>query len=59
MGDASFGRFLEVEFMNLMSSTPNAVLFFPIRLIVREYLLLLGLLGSVAVVLVNVPVMRG
>jgi hypothetical protein len=45
--------------MNLMSSTLNAVLFFPIRRIVREDLLLLGLLGSVTVVLVNVAVMRG
>ena len=34
------------------------IMIFPIRRIVREDLLLLGLLGSVAVVLVNVPVMK-
>jgi hypothetical protein len=58
MGDSKFGRFLDVGFVNLTSSTLNAILFFPIRRIVRKDLQLLGLLGSVAIVLVNVPVMR-
>jgi hypothetical protein len=58
MCDSKVGRFLNVGFVNLTSSTLNAILFFPIRRIVRKDLLLLGLLGSIAVVLVNVPVMR-
>jgi len=52
---------VDIGFMDLTGSTPNAVLSlpFPIRRNVRENLLLLGLLSSVAVVLVNVPEKAG